>query len=284
MNRRTFLGGTVGVLAAGCTISTPVPTPTPAPPTRKGLNACYHGPNSADAMAHFSALGPMTLRAPILYSSDGINILTAMEPYDNLSVNFLVETMNDDLVAEIASMRWPYPVVAISLGNELDLAGVSPQAAHDWTMRSYRTLRNAGWNGDIMAPSIYCVEPDHLRDYAFPMWQGLPDDIVFDLHRYGDPNAGQDGYRNRQDETDTIRRTVGHTRRLYVSEFGYHTTTPQDEQNALVAATTDIGWFAALGADWAYYQYTDGPGTTNLDHYGIRTLDGRWKPVEGIFR
>jgi hypothetical protein len=68
-----------------------------------------------------------------------------------------------------------------------------------------------------------------------------------------------------------------------VSEFGYVTRTPAEEQDALAAATLDRGWFAALGADWMYYQYTDGPGTDNLDHYGIRTVDGRWKPVEGIF-
>ncbi len=173
----------------------------------------------------------------------------------------------------------------ISLGNELDLAGVSPQDAHAWTVRSYRTLREAGFNGDILAPSIYCVQPEHLRDYAFPLWQGLPEDIVFDVHRYGDPHAGQSGYADRQDETDTLRRTVGPTRRLYVSEFGYHTCNAQEEQDALAAAQIDIGWFAALGADWCYYQYTDGPSgcATNLDHYGVRAMDGRWKPVEGIF-
>ena len=125
------------------------------------------------------------------------------------------------------------------------------------------------------------------------------------IHRYHPPGARgwwtpHVGASSRANEVTQFREIVG-DRPWGISEFGYHTA-PQikvkwlpkwwpgntwrwtDEQ---VAENVRQEWtfWAAQGAEFAVlYQINDGPTNTREDRYGIRYLDGAWKPVAGVLR
>lgn len=298
-SRRTFLATIAAATATACATGTPLASlpiipappfalPPPIPPSLRGVNVITYGAIDPAVLQHLAALGSLTLRCPFQSLDQLWAIVGSLAPYPSLSLVPLIEPIDDTLVAALAAsslLRVMAPhIVGIGLGNEPDLANVSAADAHAWTQRSYTTLRAAGYSGDVFAPSIYCVQSDHLHDYAFPLWQNLPDDVVFDVHRYGDPDSGQSGYTSRLDEIRTIRNMIGPDRRVVISEVGWPTRTDADIAWTLGAASRDQQWAQALGAiGWYYYQAIDGMGMGDIDHYGLRRVDGSWKGLDGIF-
>ena len=96
------------------------------------------------------------------------------------------------------------------------------------------------------------------------------------------------------EEVTALRDIIGNAV-VSVTEFGYHTgarkkwgfwsTRWSDVQCAAFAKREWQFWAQQTGVESAYiYQLNDGPTNTTLDRYGIRRLDGSWKPSADAHR
>ncbi len=140
-----------------------------------------------------------------------------------------------------------------------------------------------------------------LREADPSTW---PDGVGVSLHWYphgSGPAVPHPGFRSRQAEVDALTAIVA-GRPWAVTEFGYHTArrrvtrtvwgfevpvgyaTWTDDEVAAHAAYEWQFWEAqgAVAAFW--FQLNDGP-TDHFEHkFGIRRVDGSWKPVAHTFR
>lgn len=130
----------------------------------------------------------------------------------------------------------------------------------------------------------------------------IPAGVGVTFHRYP---AGRTwdiphrGFDSREQEMAVLRSIVGSTCPLACSEFGYHTATQMrsrylprnwpsnqwrwtDEETAVQIAR-EWEWFASQNLAFAVlYQITDGPSDHREDRFGIRRLDGSWKPSADV--
>lgn len=110
------------------------------------------------------------------------------------------------------------------------------------------------------------------------------------IHRYATDAGAQgphQGFASRLEEVRALRAIIGETP-FDVTEFGYHTARrlrwkfwPTRWTEAQTAAFIRYEWefWQSVGVRRAYvYQLNDGRGSTHLDHYGIRRIDGTLKP------
>jgi len=212
----------------------------------------------------------------------------------------------------------PYPIVReaaqlvdlpagthVELMNEPDLNG--PKAA-DYEAAVHHVSRHAEgaglhlWAGCVSNLNQRGLR--YLRDAHVERW---PASVRVSVHRYpnGDsPMTPHSGFRSREDEVEILLDLIG-DREWGVSEFGYHTAPrpvswlerlfgrrPRSWNDADVAAHVAWEWafWEAHGATGAVlYQVNDGPSAGSarpaaLDTFGIRRLDGSWKPVAATFR
>lgn len=110
------------------------------------------------------------------------------------------------------------------------------------------------------------------------------------VHRY--PNDGgvmspHRGFSSRDAEVAALREIVG-SNEILVTEFGYHNAWQwrwkivpfrwTERQTARMIQTEWDFWCAQKVKGAFLYQLNDGPGRSHLDHYGIRRVDGTWKP------
>jgi hypothetical protein len=158
----------------------------------------------------------------------------------------------------------------------------------------------AGRGIQVWAPAIANLNTRGLEWLAAADPASWPADINVTLHSYphGEtPTVPHPGFRSRDHEVEVFRRIIGR-RPFIVSEFGYHTA-PRVTRRILgipvqrrrwtddqVAEYVDFEWrfwdgHGATGA--VLYQLNDGPSDTTLDRYGIRRVDGTWKPVARTF-
>jgi hypothetical protein len=73
-------------------------------------------------------------------------------------------------------------------------------------------------------------------------------------------------------------------RAVVCTEFGYHTAPARPltltDEDVADAVEYDLGFYQARNVQLVcLYQLNDGPGDSYLDKYGVRRLDGTWKPV-----
>ena len=132
----------------------------------------------------------------------------------------------------------------------------------------------------------------------------LPVEVGVTVHRYPagrswtDPHAG---FGSREEEVVALRAIIGSTRRFACSEFGYHTA-PQIRSKYLPKSWPSNQWrwtdaevavqvaeewrfWRRMGASFAVlYQLVDGPTDTREVRFGIRTIEGTWKPVADSIR
>lgn len=110
------------------------------------------------------------------------------------------------------------------------------------------------------------------------------------IHRYPTDEgamAPHKGFSSRLDEVAALRSIIGDTP-FDVTEFGYHTARrwrwkvwPTRWTDAQTAKFVKEEWdfWTSVGVHRAYlYQLNDGLGSSHLDHYGIRRVDGTIKP------
>jgi hypothetical protein len=175
--------------------------------------------------------------------------------------------------------------------NEADLRGMSPASYLSAVLTVYEHVegRHRIWAGGVSNTTASKLR--WLRSVVV----ALPSDVGVTLHRYpknGEgPAAPQDGFRARADEFRAIRSLVGQ-RPWGCSEHGHHTG-PQSKGWWLWRRTwrwtdgqvADFGrqemklWRDAGASFAVWYQLNDGVGADPLDRFGIRRLDGSWKPV-----
>ncbi len=102
------------------------------------------------------------------------------------------------------------------------------------------------------------------------------------VHRYGDGSFDDphSGFANRDREVHWLRAAIG-DRPFSVTEFGYPDGDMSEEEAARRIRVEFEFW--AGKADFAcLYQLNDGRGTH--EQFGIRRLDGSWKPSAYVLR
>lgn len=187
---------------------------------------------------------------------------------------------------------------AIEIGNEPDIAcaGYSEHPADfaEAIRQSLEAARAHGFLGPCITGGIANLNSrgfrylaDLLRAPSCPLAE-----ITIGFHRYPEagrgPFAPHDRYRSREDEWAAFAKIVG-ARPVACTEFGYHTA-PSDPftlSNAEVADAVlwDLDFYEPRGVQLAIlYQLNDGPTPTWIDRYGVRALDGVWKPVAEAVR
>lgn len=257
---RRLLLAAAAIAAVACAVGpAPIFTPKTAPIPHVGLNAWPNELTPAD-LRTFVALGAKTLRVPVTSRQQAEDVLTAVDG-SPLSVLLLVEHDSDALVRALADLDAPQ-LAGIELGNELDLAGLSPFQFGNWNVASYNTLKAAGWTKPILAGSVYAVTDDTLQYlHDARRWVGWPSDLITTVHWY-------------QDADDATLERLQHFGALAVTETGLPSRTPSDD--AAQAAFLRHMYLRAeqLGAQWwMVYQCCSGPSTSNLDNFGLLHLD-----------
>ena len=181
--------------------------------------------------------------------------------------------------------------------NEPDTKGPDPATYRVLLAECAEAARGAGVT--LCAPGVTNFTRrgfDYLRAIG-----PLPDGVVCSMHRYPPVAATwstpHKGYRSREDEVRELRDIIGWARPFGISEFGYHTAPERvgwwiftrekrrsDEQAAWDIAHEFAFWEAQGAAFAVAYQLNDDTPDTPLNRYGMRTVDGQWKPQAETFR
>lgn len=212
----------------------------------------------------------------------------------------------------------PYPIIRdvaqlehlpagtnVELRNEPDLNGPSPAVYEALVREMAVECTRLGlhlWAGCVSNLNERGLR--YLREAKASTW---PDGVNVSCHWYPHGSSNRTphpGFDSRQHEVEELKKLIG-TRAWGVSEFGFHQAgrsrswidrllripaTPwTDEQVAEMVALEWDFWerVGAVGA--VLYQINDGPTSTSakpaaIDTFGIRRLDGSFKPVANTFR
>ena len=189
----------------------------------------------------------------------------------------------------------------VELRNEPDLEGPSPAVYEGMVIQTARECERYGltlWAGAVS--NLHQRGLEYLAACRPDRW---PASVRVSVHRYphGDtPQTPHTTFTNRESEVNTLRRIITSQRKERtwgVSEFGYHTANRAktwerylgirrqwtDDQVAEFVAWEWAFWSEAGAAGACLYQLNDGPTSAAIDRYGIRTVDGAWKPVSTTF-
>ena len=210
-------------------------------------------------------------------------------------------------VLDCDSIPYNVPRVHVEMGNEPDVHGITPSAylalVRDVAAWAEVRRQNYGrqdvrlWAGAVsnFSPSAFA-----WLDYVLP---GLPAGVGITMHRYPeggvrDMRAPRKGYKTRDAEVADLTRRIG-SRPWGISETGWHTA-PQQEQSwcpfggrkfawtdeqVTVTIRAELEWWRVQGAAFCVcYQINDGPTNETINRYGIRRVDGTWKPQAEAFR
>lgn len=245
-----------------------LPLTTPIKPLM-GLCARYHGDDDG--------------------SPTNLVIRVAVENADQLKtalatgakVIALVETCDTNIVNRITTIAGSNPtnLVAIELGNEIDLTDLSASDFNKFLVGEIGYLRAAGYRGNIITGSISRVRPDTL-DWLKVAINGLQNDVLVGIHRYSinnDASIPQDGYVNRDEECLAILDAVA-GRKITVTEFGYpllDNYSELDYAKVRSSIQVDIDYWSRVGAKHLiYYQWLCGPTNTSIDRFGLKRPSG----------
>jgi hypothetical protein len=220
-----------------------------------------------------------------------VDNITALYGTDTIKIVFLVETMDAALVNSLGQYLTtvkPACVVAVELGNEIDLTDAKPEAFGDFVIAGYHALRTFGWTGDIIMGGISRVRPDTLKWLKKAIQEinsWMPTDLIIGIHRYSINNDAlipQDGYVDRIEECAAILK-VADGNPIAITEYGYpylDGSTDADMTKILRSIDTDAVYWRALGAKYVFwYQWTDGPSNTPIDRFGLKTISGEYRPT-----
>jgi hypothetical protein len=185
----------------------------------------------------------------------------------------------------------------IELLNEPDLNGPEPEEYEKLVPQFAATCEELGlplWAGSVSNLNERGFE--YLRKANVRGW---PSYANVSIHRYPNGNSPltpHGGFDSRYDETATLKILIGQ-RRWCCTEFGYHTCDRTEWWQKLLGMHrqwTDAQvkeyvewewkfWEAEGAASAVLYQINDGPEPDSSERYGIRWVDGAWKPVAATF-
>ena len=251
------------------------------PPMLLGIN---EGPVvPPDIVSHYCGYNrDFVVRAPIKSAAEAAAALDTIASCARLRSLWLVE--KDDLalvgaVAEIARARAPW---GIELGNELDLAGLTPAQFAVWVRSARQLLRDAGYAGIIVTGGVYSVDghqPQDFEDYVRPAMDACPDCYV-GLHWYGDTS---EYWLSRVQHLGVP---------VMITEFGLPSCTPEQDEAQRTYAEQQLTAYARTGKVLAsiFYQHNsadvpcNNSDASHLAHFGLQRPDGSYKPVDALFQ
>ena len=251
-----------------------------------GINDAFHSPLPPEIAAHYCETGrDIVLRAPVLSADQATALRQSVASCPRIHVLLLVESADAALVASLAdSLQKPQglpPVWGIELGNELDLAGLTPEQFGAFVGAAHDALRAAGFTGNIVTGGIYTVdrhEPQDFATYLAPAIAACPDCVV-GLHWYGDTSD------------NWLARVQALNRPVAVTEFGMPSCTPAQDDAQLGYLQEKLAAYARVPVLVAIvYQRASAPEPCNnsdnshLAHFGLQRPDGSWKPGEAVMR
>lgn len=258
---------------------------------QRGLQAGFGDPLGAPLLADLRGRGIDLVRADLQH-------VTQPETAGGLIAELLDAGVRPLLIVRPEQVGWipAGTTLDLELLNEPDLAGWSPEHYATAICVAYAELagRHRLWVG-----SVSNCSRERLAWLARVLPQ-VPGNLGVTVHRYpkngGRPSEGQTGFKSRLAEFEALRRIVG-ARPWGCSEFGYHGGLQQtgwwfwrkrwrwtEAQVAGFAAMEWQFWEQAGAAFAIWYQLNDGPASDPIDSFGIRRLDGSWKPVAETFR
>ncbi len=174
--------------------------------------------------------------------------------------------------------------VALELGNEPDLEGPDPHTYAVNLSACALAAKAAGLT--LFGGAVSNLIPKAL-DYLKAIGP-FPEGVGVSVHRYAPGDlalAHHAEYASRTAEVLALRAIIG-DRPYGVSEMGYHTDPSQDDAQCSAQIAAEWAFWEGLPQPPAFvclYQLNDGAGQTALDHYGVRYLDGTFKPQMGTF-
>ena len=181
----------------------------------------------------------------------------------------------------------------IEIGNEPDLAAdfwkKNPRLLARTFSDCFDVVRDYSPTCPVLSPSVSNLNKRGFKYLETMLDEGLPEDCAIAFHRYphrGDMQIPHPGFDNRyQQAAKLVELAAG--RDLWLTETGLaegehkggRIVTEDDVARAYVYDVEFWSQFPSVKAH-TLYQINDGPNRTNeLHRYGIRDIDGQWKPV-----
>lgn len=186
--------------------------------------------------------------------------------------------------------------MAIEIGNEPDLACDEwkdhPELLARTFERCYATIREFSTTVPVLCPSVSNLNRRGFNYLDKMLKTGaIPENAGLAFHRYphdGDPEKPHPGFVSRDDQASKIVE-MADGRDLWLTETGltegpHKKTSPEFHSEEFVADTYDyeVAFWSRVPnmRAFTWYQINDGPDEREqLHHYGIRRMDGSWKPV-----
>jgi hypothetical protein len=222
------------------------------------------------------------VRAPVKSAADATLALGTIASCPRLKSLWLVEKDDLAVVRELAPGVRDHAPWGIELGNELDLAGRTPQQFAAWVRSARQLLRDAGYVGIIVTGGVYSVDghqPQDFEEYVRPAIDACPDCYV-GLHWYG----------------DTSEYWLSRVQHLgvpaMVTEFGLPSCTPAQDAAQRTYTQQQLAAYEQTGKVVAsiFYQHNsadvpcNNSDTSHLAHFGLQRPDGTYKPVDALFK
>ncbi len=263
------------------------------------LHAVFNDPIGVDLCREIASLGFDGIRIDAQHATDAVLVeMVSQARVAGLSCLVIIRD-GAQLQAALEALGTD-PAVEWELRNEPDIEGPNP-AAYCALMQDAADVANA--KGVWLYVGVVSNPHDRGRKYMDALRSTLatlPPCVGVTWHRY--PAGGysesfarpHDGYGAREDEVAKMGALAGH-RPFGISEAGYHTALRTtgwwlwrrsrrwtDDGVASLFAQ-EVQFWDAAGADFlVWYQLNDGPTDARLDRYGLRRIDGSWKPAASV--
>jgi hypothetical protein len=186
----------------------------------------------------------------------------------------------------------------LEIGNEPDIAtaGYSeyPTDFAEAIRQCHEMARAHGYQGPIITGGISNLNERGFAYLAAMMESNLiPTDTIIGFHRYPETGrlhfAPHKGFHSREDEWEMLMDITG-VHMVACTEFGYSTFTEKrghtrTDEEVADSVLWDLNFYEeheALLA--AIYQLNDSQIDEPEGRYGVRTFDGKWKPVAEAVR
>lgn len=189
---------------------------------------------------------------------------------------------------------------ALEIGNEPDIApgyADHPEQFAEAVCLAHERVQAVSDRFLVVTGGISTTGRANLDYLKRAIEYGLPEDVVIGYHTYRTTRQPQEplkGFLSRDAEFAELKRIAG-GREIWNTEIGWHTAQStirfgpmkmckrkiqfSDEQVADFAER-EVHLNAAYGSlGLVWFQLNDGPTDNYEDRFGIRRLDGTWKPV-----
>jgi hypothetical protein len=250
-----------------------------------GVNACFRAPVDPETAALIGSWGRTNVRASVNDASEVNPILDAFAAWPDVSFTLLIDTFDGAIVQQVAGIAQARGAFAIELFNETVYDNIDAATFGRAVGDLERWLRAFGYTGVVISGGIPNTQPAQLEYLRAAKAAGRWGDVVPGIHRYstdGEPQAPSKGHASRAAEWQMIADVCGP--RWALTECGY-VYDGRPEETIANYVSIDFANAQRHGAIVAnLYQINDGPGAEPIDRFGVRTFDGRVRPVADVLK